>query len=65
MMMVRISLKEGYKVFAVVFAFAAFELAANAIPLLSSVILCESAAHEPERSCLHQDRSDIADHQYG
>jgi len=34
MMMVRISLKEGYKVFAVVFAFAAFELAANAIPLL-------------------------------
>jgi hypothetical protein len=28
--MVRIGSKEGYKVFAVVFAFAAFELAANA-----------------------------------
>jgi hypothetical protein len=28
--MVRIGLKEGYKVFAVVLAFAAFELAANA-----------------------------------
>jgi hypothetical protein len=29
-MMVRIGLKEGYKVFAVVLAFAGFELAANA-----------------------------------
>jgi len=45
MMMVRISLKEGYKVFAVVFAFAAFELAANASPLLFqrySLRICRS-----------------------
>jgi hypothetical protein len=75
--MVRIGLKEGHKVFAVVLAFAAFELAANArekhqtgrnfskSQLFSQVILCESAAHGSVRSCPHQDRSDNADHQYG